>query len=128
MWGRRKKRRDFRLFKLNRMDELQISERKFVKIQASMPDLSDERIFPGGIKVKALFEPECKWRLVEEFGTGSFKEYRDGRLLFQADYTDKENLIEWLLSFGEKAELIEPEKLRAEIINRIEEMKKKYND
>ncbi len=128
MWGRCKKRRDFRLFKLNRMDELQISERKFVKIQASMPDLSDERIFPGGIKVKALFEPECKWRLVEEFGTGSFKEYRDGRLLFQADYTDKENLIEWLLSFGEKAELIEPEKLRAEIINRIEEMKKKYND
>ena len=93
-----------------------------------MPDLSDERIFPGGIKVKALFEPECKWRLVQEFGTGSFKEYRDGRLLFQADYTDKENLIEWLLSFGEKAELIEPEKLRAEIINRIEEMKKKYND
>lgn len=60
--------------------------------------------------------------------SGSFKEYRDGRLLFQADYTDKENLIEWLLSFGEKAELIEPEKLRAEIINRIEEMKKKYND
>ena len=128
MWGWCLDRQDFRLFKLNRMDELQISERKFVKIQASMPDLSDERIFPGGIKVKALFEPECKWRLVEEFGTGSFKEYRDGRLLFQADYTDKENLIEWLLSFGEKAELIEPEKLRAEIINRIEEMKKKYND
>ena len=38
-----------------------------------MPDLSNEKIFSGGIKVKALFEPECKWRLVEEFGIQSFR-------------------------------------------------------
>ena len=62
-----------------------------MKRQMSMPDLSDERIFPDGIKVKALFEPDCKWRLVEEFGTESFKMQQAGKLLFQSDYTDKEN-------------------------------------
>lgn len=57
-----------------------------------MPDLSHERIFPGGIKVRALFEQGCKWRVAEEFGTESFSVRQDGKLLFQADYTDKDNL------------------------------------
>lgn len=102
VWGWCKEREDFRMFKLNRMDHLQISEKAFAKRQGLMPDLSDERIFPGGIKVKALFEPEYKWRLIEEFGSASFTEQEDGKLLFQADYTDKENLIAWLMAFRYK--------------------------
>ena len=53
-------------------------------------------------------------------------EQADGRLLFQADYTDKENLITWLLSFRDKVELLEPEEIREEIKISIERMKKKY--
>lgn len=70
VWGWCKKRQDYRLFKLNRMEHLQVTQHGFAKRQASMPDLRNEKIFPGGVKVKALFEPACKWRLVEEFGSG----------------------------------------------------------
>lgn len=105
-----------------------MSEQEFIKRQVPMPDLSDERIFPGGIKVKALFEQDCKWRLVEEFGPDSFRVQQDGKLFFQADYTDKENLITWLLSFRDKAELLEPEYLRQELKASIECMRKKYED
>ena len=126
VWGWCVKRRDFRLFKLNRMDQVKISEQEFPRRHVPMPDLSDERIFPGGIKVKALFEPDCKWRLIEEFGTGSFSVQQDGKLLFQADYTDKDNLITWLLSFREKVELLEPKEIREEIKVSIECMKKRY--
>ena len=126
VWGWCKKRQDFRLFKLNRMDHLQMAEKVFVKKQVSMPDLRNERIFPGGIKVKALFEPECKWRLVEEFGSGSFTEQEDGKLLFQADYTNKKNLIAWILSFGDKVELLEPQEIRAEMLNIAKGIQKIY--
>lgn len=126
VWGWCQKREDFRMFKLNRMEHLQISEKVFARRQVPMPDLSNEKIFPGGIKVKALFEPECKWRLVEEFGSESFTEQEDGKLLFQADYTDKENLITWLMSFRDKVELLEPKEIRDEIRISIECMKKKY--
>lgn len=128
VWGWCKSREDFRLFKLNRMDKIQISEHMFVKRQVSVPDLSNERIFPGGISVKALFEPECKWRLIEEFGSESFKEQENGKLLFQADYTDKENLITWLMSFRDKVELLEPKDVRAEIRESIERMRRKYDN
>lgn len=128
VWGWCKMRGDFRLFKLNRMENLQISEKTFVKRKVDIPDLSGEGIFPGGIKVKALFEPECKWRLVEEFGTECFRETEDGRLLFSADYTNKENLITWLLTFRDKAELLEPEELRAEMAECFERIRKKYEE
>ena len=91
-----------------------------------MPDLSNEKIFPGGIKVKALFEADQKWRLVEEFGTSCFTENEDGRLLFTADYTDMENLITWILTFGDKAEVIEPEEVREKVRTTIEAMIKNY--
>lgn len=128
VWGWCKEKEDFRLFKLNRMENVKCTESRFEKRGVPMPDLTNERIFPGGIHVKALFEPECKWRLVEEFGLESFKEQEDGKLLFQADYTDKENLITWLLSFRDKAVLLEPESIRAELCNNIEKLWKHYTE
>lgn len=126
VWGWCKKREDFRLFKLNRMDEVQVAERAFAKRQAPMPDLSNEKIFPYGIRVKALFEPECKWRLIEDFGSGSFREQENGKLLFQADYTDRENLITWLLTFGDKAVLLEPLEIREKIADIAEKIQRLY--
>ena len=127
VWGWCKMREDFRLFKLNRMENVRVSEEVFVKRKADVPDLNDEGIFPGGIKVKALFEPECKWRLVEEFGTECFRETEDGKLLFQADYTNRENLITWLMTFRDKAELLEPEEIRTELIACFEQIRRRYD-
>ncbi len=127
VWGWCKGSGDFRLFKLNRMEGLQVSDTFFPKRQVSMPDLRNERIFPGGIKVKALFDADCKWRLVEEFGMDCFVEQPDGKLLFHADYTHEENLISWLLTFGDKAELIEPKDLRLKLLRIIQGMNRKYD-
>lgn len=128
VWGWCKTREDFRLFKLNRMDKVMMRETFVPERDIPMPDLSNERIFPGGISVKALFDPDCKWRLVEEFGVDCFTVQENGQLLFQADYTDKENLIAWLLSFRDKATLLEPEEIREELRQSILLMKKKYDD
>lgn len=126
VWGWCTARQDYRLFKLNRMEELCFSAKTFEKRKAPLPDLQNERIFPGGIRVKALFWPECKWRLVEEFGRGCFTEQEDGRLLFHADYTDPENLISWLMTFEDKVELLEPEYIREKMAERVRRMYEKY--
>ena len=128
VWGWCKSRGDYRLFKLNRMDKVYLSKNCFSERTVPLPDLKDERIFPGGIKVKALFEADCKWRLVEEFGPDCFREQKDGTLLFQADYTNKENLLTWLLTFRDKVELLEPKTMRQELRHSILQMKKKYDN
>lgn len=126
VWGWCREKQDFRLFKLNRMDKLEVSEIVYIRRPVPLPDLRNERIFPGNIRVKALFEASCKWRLVEEFGIDCFKTQEDGKLLFQADYTDRENLIAWLLTFGDKAEVLEPIAIREELRKLIKRMQEIY--
>ena len=126
VWGWCLARQDFRLFKLNRMDGLHLTGQNFPGRPAPVPNLKNERIFPGGIRVKALFQPECKWRLIEDFGKGCFEEQNDGTLLFHADYTDADNLISWILTFGDKVRLLEPEEIRLKLRDIIVEMQKNY--
>ncbi len=126
VWGFCNIRQEFRLFKLNRMDRLRQTERVFARRQAPFPDLWNERIFSGGIEVEALFEPDCKWRLIEDFGVDCFRERPDGKLLFSADYTDRENLITWLLSFRDKVVLIRPEEIRNELLEALHKTVEQY--
>lgn len=128
IWGWCESKDDYRLFKLNRMDQIKVREEHFTKRSLPVPDLSNEHIFPGDIKVKALFTPDCKWRLVEEFGMDSFKEQQDGRLLFQTDYTDKENLLSWLMTFREKVILLQPQEIRKEIREILKKMQDNYDE
>ncbi len=128
VWGWCRERGDFRLFKLNRMEKVRLSETGFEPRKVPMPDLSDEKVFPGKIHVKALFEAECKWRLVEEFGISSFEEQEDGRLLFQTDYTNEENLLIWLMTFRDKVELLEPEEIRRRLCRSFEKIWKRYDN
>ena len=122
VWGWCGKREDFRLFKLNRMEDLSKTEEGFTPRQVPLPDLSNERIFPANIRVKALFEPVAKWRLVEEFGPRCIEMQEDGRLLFQMDYTDEDSLVGWLLTFGSGVEVLEPEAVREKLLQTAEKI------
>jgi len=126
LWGWCREREDFRLFKLNRMDGLACTGEGFVKRQDAQPDLSNERVFPKNYRVKARFAPECKWRLVEEYGSGCYEVEEGGTLLFSVGYTNKENLLGWILAFGEKAELLEPAELREELAQTGKAIWEKY--
>ena len=111
VWGWCQTRQDFRLFKLNRMTDLVPGE-PFTPRPAPPPDLSAERIFPAKYQVTVLFDPACRWRLVEEYGPDSFTAQPDGRLRFTWGFPDADSVLSWVLTFGEGAELTEPEELR----------------
>ena len=111
VWGWCQTRQDCRLFKLNRMTDLVPGE-PFTPRPAPPPDLSAERIFPAKYQVTVLFDPACRWRLVEEYGPDSFTAQPDGRLRFTWGFPDADSVLSWVLTFGEGAELTEPEELR----------------
>lgn len=123
VWGWCREREDFRLFKLNRMEDVNCNGHTFEGRECPLPDVS---IFPGEIEIKALFKPEYKWKLVEEYGPNCYVEQEDGRLLFRSDFANKDYLIDWLLRFRDGVELIEPEEIRAEMQKLLESMSKVY--
>lgn len=125
LWGFCRQRQEFRLFKLTRMAGLTAGE-AFEKRPVPAPNLSMEQVFPTVYQVKAKIHKKFKWKLVEEFGADSFVEGQDGSLLITAGFTDKYNIICWIVSFGVDAELLEPVWLRKELAAFAEEIRQKY--
>lgn len=127
VWGYCKDRNDYRLFKLNRMENLAVGE-IFSSRSAPLPNISNERIFPHIYQVKAIVKKEYKWRLIEEYGKDSFTEQSDGNLLFSFGFTDEESILSWILSFRGGAEVLSPEYLRKSLQKLGKELEKQYND
>ena len=125
VWAWCRDRGDFRLFKLNRMTDLTLGE-PFQPRTAPLPDLEPERVFPAAFQVTVLFDPACKWRLVEEYGADSFRTEPDGRLRFAWGFPDRDSVLPWLLTFGDRAELLEPAELREDLRQVGERLAERY--
>ena len=125
VWGWCRTRRDFRLFKLGRMTALAAGE-SFTPRPAPLPDLEPERIFPARYQVTVRFDPSCRWRLVEEYGVDRFTLEPDGRLRFTGGFPDADSVLSWVLTFGDRAELMEPEELREKLGGLTETLAHRY--
>lgn len=125
VWGLCRVKKDYRLFKLARMDDLHTGDR-FDKQIVVRPHLEVEEFFPDRYQVKAIISSKHKWRLVEEYGINSFKEMADGRLFFTFGQYDLDGALHFLLSFGDDAELLEPQELREALRCEGERLLKKY--
>ena len=65
---------------------------------------------------------------MEEFGPDCFEVLPDGTLLFCRDYTDDESLIDWMLTFRDRVEVLEPEKIRKELLKIAERVSGIYKN
>lgn len=126
VWGYCISRQDYRMFKLNRMLELEKTDCSFVKRELPDFKIENEAIFPATLRVKAVLEPSMKWRLIEEYGIDSFTVRPDGMLLFEFGFMDKNSVFSWILSFTNQAELLEPDFLREEFQLMLKETLDKY--
>ena len=119
-------RKDFRLFKLNRMDSIMHVAFYDGNREVPMPDLSNKKVFPAKGRVKAVFDPSMKWQLVEEYGAKSFTEMDDGNLLFEHEYADDEGLLSWMLSCRDKVTVLEPVRIREQLYQIASEIAGRY--
>ena len=115
VWGFCLMRQDYRLFKLNRMVDLECCQEVFDKRILPPYENEADRPFPIRYLVRARCKPSIKWRIVDEFGPETLEELPDGDFMFTAGYSDKENLFCWILSLGDQIELLEPCEFRGEL-------------
>lgn len=116
----------FRLFKLNRLWNLETCSENFEPRELPQRELVfDEYFTQGKLRLKALFEESEKYRLIEEYGIECYTVEKDRRLLLERDFASYKNMLEWILSFGDKTEVLEPEELRADVCRQAENILKK---
>lgn len=120
-------REDWRLFKINRMLDIEVLEEPFSPRPAPDPITPPERVYPAALEAEIRFAPEARWRLIDEYGAESFSTREDGSLLFRRGFPDKEELFRWVLSFQEQGELLSPQYLREEFLIRVRNICRKYD-
>lgn len=126
VWGWCIDRKAFRLFKLNRLWELEPGLDTFPARKLPLEQLDFGRCFSSKpFHLKVLFEGSEKYRLIEEYGPDCYCE-QQGKLLLERDFASYSNMREWVLSFGDRAEVLEPEELRTDLLRQVEDMLKKY--
>lgn len=125
LWGWCLLRQDFRLFKLARLWEAETGG-AFPGRELPPGEPDPDRCFCGAaFRLKAVFAPGAAYRLVEEYGPGCWTETERG-LLLERDFSGWRNMAEWVLSFGDQAEVLEPPALREELRRQAENLAAKY--
>ncbi|MBC8530864.1 helix-turn-helix transcriptional regulator [Gehongia tenuis] len=117
-------REGYRLFKLTRIRNLELLEGRFAR--ELPPDLGTAPPDPQCLVTLRLhFAPELAYRVYDEFGPECAKKTKDG---FEAVMTCPEDdwLYGYVLSFGDKAKVLEPERVRSTLRNKIAEMMRNY--
>ena len=127
LFGWCRERGDWRMFKLTRMLGLETLDETFPPRAVPSPITPVERIYPAALQATVRFTPAARWRLIDEYGPESFTQEPDGTLLFCRGFPDREELLRWVLSFQEQAELLEPEDLRRELGERLKKICGKYD-
>ena len=128
VWGYCLERKAFRLFKLNRLSELACIPEPFAPRELPLQELDFHRhLTEGTLYLKALFDKSETYRLIEEYGVGCYSEYGEA-LLFERNFVSYQHMRQWVLSFGNHVEVIEPVNLQAELRQVGEDFLRKYGD
>jgi predicted DNA-binding transcriptional regulator YafY len=133
-------RKDCRTFALERIKMLRITDESFtVPEDFRLEDYMGAGFgVIGGIpeKIRIWFSPDIAGYIKEKTWHESqvINQQRDGSIIFEADIATTEELLSWIMSWGAKAEVLEPESLREQIhseamaiLNTYENSTKHYN-
>ncbi|MDR0294124.1 MAG: YafY family transcriptional regulator [Oscillospiraceae bacterium] len=103
-------RQDWRLFKLQRLWNLALCADRYSPREIPSEKRDFNARFSDDTKLVALFTPSERYKLVESYGLNCYTETADG-LRIEIGFTNKDYIISWLLGFGGKVRVLEPEEI-----------------
>lgn len=126
VWAYSIERSAMRLFKLNRIENVNILNEDYIDRKPDLPNLISQNLFNQGQKVSVVFDSSVKWRVYENFGVENIFTLPDGRILFKGKYSDEDYFLSFMLTFTNKAEILEPLELRDKMAKLTNEIRGVY--
>lgn len=126
VFGYCKQRQDFRLYKLRRLWELQLSEEGYEVRTIPNEKLQFGSHMTDEYFVTAIYDSGVKYKLVEEYGPDSFAVMDDGKLYAKWGFNSAEDALPWFLSLGNKVQVIEPPEMIEKMKNILSSISEKY--
>lgn len=118
-------RQDWRMFKLLRLWNLTLCGDNYTPREIPPERRGFDTNFHDDIKLVALFEPSEKYKLIESYGLNCYTETVEG-LRMEIGFTNRDFLLNWLLGFGGKVKVLEPDYIVEDIRTAAENILSKY--
>lgn len=118
---------DFRLFKLSRISNLEMLDATFVRreLPAAISEFTNIMSKKQSV-IKLLIHESIKDRLLDYCSSEHIIAYEDNQFIVHFPFIADDFGYNLLFSFGDKCECLEPPEVRAEMIRRIRNMSKLY--
>ncbi len=124
-----RERKDFRTFKLFRMQRLSVQETTFAPktepVQQIVETESSGQEFPV-TPLTIWIDKKESYRIYDRFDESELEQLPDGNFLAHCAYPLDEWVYSLILWFGPSAKVLEPEFIRVEVQNRIKQMLENY--
>lgn len=126
VWGYCAEREDYRMFKLTRMTELTLTDEKRGSREVPVYVCDKLRHTEGEVEITVKIDESAKWRIIDEYGADFLKYNENGEIIVTFTWSDIPAFYRYILSFDDKAEIIEPLEYRKEFAELLKKMQKKY--
>lgn len=121
-------RHDYRIFRLSRMNDLYLNDEIFERREQSYRAFIDQAApEKNSICLRMKFHPSIRMKVEECFNEEYIEYLEGGHLLVTISVPEDEWIYSMILSFGEYAELLEPEHIKSAISEKIKKMTRIYN-
>lgn len=118
-----KTKKGYRTFKLQRMNELKVLKETFERQLSKI----EEKIIPiPTVKLRLQIAEELSYRIFDEFKPEQIQKKKDGNFWVEVEYPENDWLYGYLLSFGDKIKIIEPEEIKEKIKNKAKKIIENY--
>lgn len=120
-----KDKKDFRFFKLSRMENLNMNSLQFIKQKTDAIINNYDDNCGENIKLKLKIDNNMAFRVLDEFKNNIIEAGNDGYIV-EFETQNNKWIFSYLLSFGDAVEILEPEEIRKKYIGFICNIAKKY--
>lgn len=114
------------MFKLTRMTDLKVTDEQFGKRNVPVYTCDKIRHISGNVHAEVWFDKTQKWRIIDEFGADIIRYDDNGDIIIELNWEDEPSLYRYILSYGDKAEIISPEKYRSGFAKIVKSISDRY--
>lgn len=117
----------YRTFKLVRMRQVVVLEEIFALAKPAPPKAeAAQTTLPALGEVTLRFFPHAAYRAFDEFDEGHMAFQEDGSVVVTVALPQDEWLYQYLLSLGTAAEVVQPQSVRQELLQRLKAIQQMY--